>query len=75
MGKSGDMRPKVIYRFRVRDSDRGKWHCAATKMSLEHVRLDYGEGNYEKVDGSQEILELRKLKPSSSFRRGTNAAS
>ena len=69
------MKSKIIYRFRVRDSYRGKWHFAAAKMSLEHVRLVYGDGNYEKVDGSQEVLNLRKLKASSSFHRETNAAS
>ena len=55
------MKPVIMYRFRVRDSTRGAWRIAAEKMTLEHVRLVYGEGNYEKVDGSQELLFVSSI--------------
>ena len=51
----------IAYRFRVRDSRQDPWRMAKEKMTLEHVRLVYGEGNYEKVDGTQDVLPEPEL--------------
>ena len=44
------MKPITTYRFRVRDYSVAPWRVAPAKMSLEHVRLVYGDGNYILID-------------------------
>ena len=52
----------ITYRFRVRDSKESPWRMARDKMTLEHVRAVYGDGNYEKIDGTQEVREQPSIK-------------
>src|SRR5258706_10348023 len=63
----------ITYRFRVRDSKQAPWRIARDKLSLEHVRAVYGDGNYEKIDGTQEVREQPAIKLFESHKR-TNAA-
>lgn len=47
--------PVVLYRFKVRDSNTGKWRQTRYSITLEEAKERYGDGNYEPLEWSKEI--------------------
>ena len=50
----------TLYAFRVRDERTGKWRVSRYKMTPEHAKAQYGEGNYELIEDFTED-KIKKL--------------
>ena len=48
----------TLHSYRVRGELTRKWRVARYKMTPEHALAVYGEGNYELVQGSEEVRHV-----------------
>lgn len=62
----------TLYKFRVRSPPKMKWRTANYRMTMEHARVSYGEGNYELIEGTE--FTPQDYGPTSGFLGGKRGA-
>jgi hypothetical protein len=45
----------ILYKFRLKHERTGKWYTARYMMTIQEAKERHGEGNYQLIEGSEEI--------------------